>query len=192
MKSLQTDGRAVRTVYLNFWFRGAKNLIIIWQAKHAWLEITGKLTKSYFLMFLSYSKIDSRILKWTHLDGRWSQLSVGDRDSGSPGTCPAHRHHCLDRGCQSKDCCKSCCLGSPLSPLRTLNMAFTIKVSDLQITFHSWLKNNQQLGWSHDQILWSPLLRRFDLITSKFISLGTFLHSIGIIWAWLSQIEIFF
>lgn len=57
MKSLQTDGRAVRTVYLNFWFRGAKNLIIIWQAKQAWLEITGKLTKSYFLMFLSYSKI---------------------------------------------------------------------------------------------------------------------------------------
>lgn len=31
--------------------------IIIWQAKQAWLEITGKLTKSYFLMFLSYSKI---------------------------------------------------------------------------------------------------------------------------------------
>lgn len=170
MKSLQTDGRAVRTVYLNFWFRGAKNLIIIWQAKQAWLEITGKLTKCSCLTV----RFDSRILKWTHLDGRWSQLSVGDRDSGSPGTCPAHRHHCLDRGCQSKDCCKSCCLGSPLSPLRTLNKAFTIKVSDLQITFHSWLKNNQQLGWSHDQILWSLLLRRFDLITSKFISLGTF------------------
>lgn len=123
-------------------------MFLIWQAKH----YSDKIILFYALVKYLKLRFEYRILKWTNLDGRWSQLSVGDRDSGSPGTCPADRDHCSDTGCRSRDCCKSCCcLGSPLLPLRTLNEALTIKVSELQITFHSWLRNKLQLRCLHDR-----------------------------------------